>query len=138
MQFHTSFLQCNLTQLPAKPTQNNLILIKWKNEKGEDKELRLKQSMCNEWKNIGFRLNIDNAVLQSWETKYHYDPQECINPVLSHWLDKPTDEYPVSWKGLCCLLEDVQLSQLANELEEALKNSQVCKLSIIISIIYSA
>ena len=38
---------------------------------------------------------------------------------MDHWLNKKCEDYPVSWQGLYSLLEDVDCSSVAKELEEA-------------------
>ena len=54
------------------------------------------------------------------------DSLECIDEVLSHWLDPDPESpkecnYPVSWEGLYKLLEDVELKDLVTvELKQAL------------------
>ena len=102
----------------AKPTPKNLFLIEWRNEKGETERLRIKQKICNRWKYIGDLLEIPEAVLESWNTKHKEDSLKCIDSVMSHWLQHPTDDYPVSWEGLKKLLQDVELSEVAKDIED--------------------
>ena len=87
----------------------------------------MKQLMCMKWKEIGCLLEIPLPVLQAWGTTYRENPLECINPVLSHWLDEYNgtadhEYYPLSWEGLHCLLEDAELSEVTSELKQALAN----------------
>ena len=107
----------------ANPTQKNLVLIKWKNEKGETQQLRIKQLICNKWRDIGHLLEISNEVLESWNTRHKEDTLKCIDFVMSHWLQCPTDDYPVSWEGLKKLLLDIQLGKVAEDIELALRNA---------------
>ena len=106
----------------ASPSTRSLTLIDWKDIKGKRKRLQLKQLMCMKWKEIGCLLEIPLPVLQAWGTTYRENPLECINPVLSHWLDEcnSSDYYPISWEGLQCLLEDAELSEVTAELKQAL------------------
>ena len=111
----------------AAPSTRSLTLIDWKDIKGRRRRLQLKQLMCMKWKEIGCLLEIPLPVLQAWGTTYRENPLECINPVLSHWLDEcngtPDHEYyPLSWEGLHCLLEDAELSEVTSELKQALAN----------------
>lgn len=89
-------------------------------KRGEKKKLRVKQLICNKWKEIGDLIDISYSVLDAWSKSYHEDPLECIRCVLDHWLMNSTVEYPASWEGLCHLLEDIQLKQLAEDLKQAL------------------
>jgi hypothetical protein len=54
---------------------------------------------------------------------YNRNPFECIDPVLKHWFEYKPDDYPVSWDGLKTLLKDVELDQVATELDYALPNA---------------
>ena len=101
----------------AQPTPKNLVFIEWINKIGEKKQLRIKQSICNQWRNIGSLLEIPDSTLTAWGTTYRENPLECINPVMSHWFDHPTDDYPASWEGLKGLLEAVQLCEVAKQLD---------------------
>lgn len=81
--------------------------------------------MCNKWKEIGCLLEIPLPVLQAWGTTYRENPFECINPVLSHWLENSlsSEYYPVSWEGLQYLLEDAELTEVTSDLKLALANA---------------
>ena len=119
----TLILTSTLNLNTAKPTPKNLLLIEWMNVKGEIKQLRIKQLICNQWRDIGDLLEIPQSIVESWNTKHKEDPLKCINPVMRHWLQCPTDDYPVSWEGLKKLLKDVQLSEVAQDIELALRNA---------------
>ena len=107
----------------AVPSSRNLTLIKWRNTQGEEENFRLKQLICHKWKGLGCLLEIPLPILLGWEKKYREDPMDSIDAVLSHWLENPTDYYPISWTGLYRLLEDAELSQVATDLKEALNNA---------------
>ena len=108
----------------AVPSTRSLTLIDWRDIKGRRKRLQLKQLICMKWKEIGCLLEIPLPVLQAWGTTYRENPLECINPVLSHWLDEcnVSEYYPISWEGLHCLLEDAELREVTKELNQALAN----------------
>ena len=106
---------------PAHPTLGSLELIKWKSEKGQVKHLRIKESICNEWRVIGHLLGIPHYLLDAWGTTHGQNPLICIDYVLSHWIEeKSNKQYSVSWKGLYELLIDIQCSEIAYELQRAL------------------
>ena len=93
------------------------------NVKGEIKQLRIKEMICNKWREIGYLLEISEPVLESWEIKHKEDSLKCIDSVMNRWLQCPTDEYPVSWEGLKKLLKDVKLSEVAQDIKLALRNA---------------
>ena len=106
----------------ACPTSRNLILIEWKNEKGQKKKFRLKELICHKWKDLGGLLDIPLPTLTGWERKYREDPNDSTNAVLGHWMENPPDYYPFTWEGLNRLLNDAELSQVAEDLKQALNN----------------
>ena len=81
------------------------------------------QLICHKWKIIGNLVEIPLPLLTGWEEKYGKDPMNSINAVLSHWLEHPTEYYPVSWEGLSHLLDDAELGQVALDLNQALSNA---------------
>ena len=103
------------------PTLSSLTLIEWQNRKGEKELLRIKQSICSKWREVGILLQIDPSLLDGWEKQYIRDSVECCNAVLSYWLNNPCDSYPCTWDGVCRLLDHAQFGQIAAELKEALK-----------------
>ena len=118
MFIYSSFINLSV----AAPSLMNLTMIIWRNKEGEKKRFRLKRIICRQWKELGYLLGIPLTLLQSWEVNHNGDPLECINEVLSHWLENPTDYYPASWEGLYDLLEDVELNEVAEELKQVLDN----------------
>ena len=78
--------------------------------------------MCNKWKEVGCLLEIPLPVLDAWGTTHRDNPLECINPVISHWLENSNEleYYPVTWEGLKTLLDDVELSQVSIDVNNAL------------------
>ena len=98
-------------------------MIEWRNKQGKKEKFRPKQLICHKWKGLGCLLEIPLPILLGWEKKYREDPMDSIDAVLSHWLENPTDYYPTTWKGLYHLLEDAELSQVAEDLKLALANA---------------
>ena len=84
------------------------------------KQLRIKDSICNEWRDIGHLFNIKNSVLKAWATACRDKPLDCIEEVMTYWFENPIAEYPVSWEGLKDLLNDIQHNEVTKELEKAL------------------
>ena len=98
-------------------------MIEWRNKQGKKEKFRLKQLICHKWKSLGCLLEIPLPILLGWEKKYREDPMDSIDAVLSHWLENPTDYYPIAWEGLYRLLEDAELSQVAEDLKLVLNNA---------------
>ena len=105
---------------PAKPTSANLTVIKWKNERGEKKNFRLKSSIMHRWRDVG-NLLVPRQQLAVWAKRL--DDKDCCEAVLSHWLDHPPRNYPATWEGLYELLDDSELGQVATELKQAVDNA---------------
>ena len=103
----------------AKPNAANLTVIRWKNECGAVKKFRLKSSIYHKWRNIG-NLVCSRQQLDVWAKDK--DAEDCCDAVLSHWLDHPPPHYPATWEGLCELLGDSELGQVATDLENVLEN----------------
>ena len=108
------------TYFLAKPTSSNLTVIRWKNEKGEIKKFRLKQSIIHKWKSIG-DLVVPRQQLEVWAKKK--EDEESCRAVISYWLDHPPRHYPATWEGLYELLDDCELSQVIIELKQAVDNA---------------
>ena len=104
----------------AKPTSANLTLIKWRNERGEVKKFRLKQSVMHKWRDIG-TLVLPRQQLDVWDKRL--DDKECCEKVLYAWLDQSPRRYPATWEGLYELLDDSELGQVATELKQAVNNA---------------
>ena len=119
---HLNIILCNFILLmhAGYPTLKNLTLIEWQSQEGE-KQLRIKQSICDKWNEVGILLEIDSSLRSSWEKQYNRDCMECCNKVLSYWLSNPCKSYPCTWDGVCHLLDNAQFGQLAADLKEALK-----------------
>ena len=79
----------------------------------------LKRRVSAKWKTFGELLDLEHNELEAWSKQYQQDAGECWGRVMQHWLDTGNDHYPVTWEGLCELLEDVGYSEVAGELSKA-------------------
>ena len=108
--------------LGEKPTNRDLTLLKYR-EGGQVKRLKLVDTILNEWRDVGQILGIAQPKLDAWWTQTNNDPKRCCDNVMAHWLQNPPDEYPLTWRGLIDLLEDVdKFGALVQDLETALAN----------------
>ena len=105
------------------PNSQNIHVLKWKNAEGKTERLRIVSEISYKWEDFGGVLGIPWPQLQCWNKDYK-DSKKCCVAVLHHWLDNPTDDYPATWEGLCELIEDCDLSNVADKLREATQNFQ--------------
>ena len=104
----------------AKPSSANLRVIRWKNERGEVKKFHLKSKMFHKWRRIG-DLVASRQQVEVWSREMN--SEQCCDAVLSQWLDHPPRRYPATWEGLCELLDDCELGEVASELKLAVSNA---------------
>jgi len=97
-------------------------LVKYTGSDGQPKEFHLLENIQGKWRDIGTLLRIENATLDKFEHKHQGDLKEQCRDVLQTWREEGSrsEKYPVTWSGLLEVLKDVQLKEVARELEEAL------------------
>lgn len=78
--------------------------------------------MSVKWQETGILLGITLNTLEGWKRESLGNATLIWNKVMSYWLDGQSDSYRVSWKDLYTLLNDLELSEVANELEAAVKH----------------
>ena len=78
------------------------------------------ERISNRWRDIGELIDLPFSKLDNMSKMYQRDSEECCRAVLSHWLDNPPPNYPITWKGLIDLLEDSQLGQVVSDLRNVL------------------
>jgi hypothetical protein len=102
-------------------------LIKWKDENGLKKELRIYSEIAHKWKEIAsLLLGLKQGQILTIEND-HRQAYSCITVVLGRWFENATHlpsarVYPKSWQGLIKLLNDVQLGEVSKELERTLSS----------------
>ena len=93
-----------------------MTIIRWKDESGEIRKFKLKQSIVHKWRDLG-DLIVPWQQLEVWAKEK--DAKECCTAVLLYWLEHPPHNYPATWEGLYELLDDCELSQVVTELKKA-------------------
>lgn len=68
----------------------------------------------DKWLTIGDLLEIEDSYLKNMKGKSLGDMEECCRNILQMWMT------PLSWKGVVCLLRDIECSKLAEELVKVL------------------
>ena len=93
-----------------------ITLIKYRKGNGEA-DFRLLQKIQRKWHDIGLELLRTPVHIESHKT----DEEKC-REVLTKWLERGSDEYPVEWGSLVKVLQNVEMNEVAEELREALNN----------------
>ena len=104
-------------------TRRNLALLKWRDAKGLEYTFRLVDRVSAEWMDFGMLLDIDLDTLDGWEVQYQANTRVCWERVMDSWLENCSSDYPVTWEGLCTLLQDAGLADVSQELIRALYGS---------------
>ena len=113
---------CTLSHLASGVSMKNLTLMKWTDPQGKQHKLRIVQSICPKWRDIGNMLDISDSVLESTLSHYRGNFEECCYAVLRRWMDNGSPDYPLTWEGLLELLDDADCAQVAEELRGAPKS----------------
>ena len=80
--------------------------------------------MADKWKELGIRLGIQNAMLDSiFQSNFGNTVNTC-RAVLDHWMSSSSRE--VSWDKLIQVMKDCERQQQASELEEHLSEQVSC------------
>ena len=88
---------------------------------GNEKTLKLYNELATHWNAIADLIGMKNASLI--RHNHPEDNVQCIEEVMRKWMDDPRNlnAYPCTWKGLCELLNDVELSAVSESLNNALQ-----------------
>ena len=103
-------------------------LIKWEDENGVKRELRVYSKIAHKWRQIATRLGFELGEIESVEENCHRN-DSCITAMFRRWFENVRSlpnagSYPKSWQGLINLLEDAELGEVAEELRKALSSPQ--------------
>ena len=103
-------------------------LIKWEDENGVQRELRIYSKIAHMWERIATRLGFESGEIDAVKDD-HRTSYSCITAVLRRWFENARSllnarRYPKSWQGLINLLEDAELGEVAEELKKALSSPQ--------------
>ena len=75
--------------------------------------------VCPKWKEIGDLMRLSASRLEAIEKNRRGEVKECCRDVFHDWLaQEGGGNYPVTWQGLCELLEDLKFSALAKEVKQ--------------------
>lgn len=127
MSIHLHVLLSSVTPLPvakptpvSPPTMKSLTLIKWKDKQGKTQRCNIISSICHKWQTFGRLIDMKESQIETISMKHQKDPEACCIDILRKWMERGSGDYPVSWDGLIELLGDLSLTDVAEELENAL------------------
>jgi hypothetical protein len=94
---------------------------------GTEERFRLGEKIATKWHQIGTRLGLEKDFLESLEELHGADKR--LDKVLGKWFDNADDlphkdEYPLTWKGLKTLLEDVEKGEVAKQYFNFLRRAE--------------
>ena len=101
-----------------------LDLIKWEDENGVKRELRIYSKIGHKWRQVATQLGFEPGEIELIDADYRTG-YICITIVLGRWFENAKNlpnagRYSKSWQGLINLLEDTELGEVAEELKRAL------------------
>ena len=102
------------------PTLANLVHLKYKEDDGMVKRLRIITEASHKWKNIASLIS-DSITISAVELQYRSDPEDCLRRILyDYFIEQKPEDYSQDWRGLIELLEDADLTALAERVKHAL------------------
>lgn len=101
----------------------HLALLRYRNQAGEQEELRILERISGHWKKLCTQFGYDeDLIAESCNRGTASDAENCCHSVLKRWLDSGgTSEYPDSWTGLIKVLTDIEKIRVARDIEQALE-----------------
>ena len=98
------------------------MLFKWRDQNGREHEFHLVDKVSSKWTTFGSLLNFEQNQLDALQMDFPHDTSRRWQKVMGHWIETGGRgcRYPVTWDGLCSMLEDVKCFQVAKDLKRAL------------------
>ena len=101
-----------------------LNLLKWKDERGNEKTYQLVNRVSGKWMEFGIQLHISLNQLDGWRMQNLGNATGCWYKVMESWLSGAGgEEYPATWEGLYALVSDVGMAEVSKELRQAVQMS---------------
>ena len=97
----------------------SLNLLKWQDEKGQEQTFRLVDKVSAKWEGFGLLLGLEYNQLDAVRRDQLGETARCWNRVMDHWREGCSVDYPPTWDGLYSLLTDMEYSEYARELQQA-------------------
>ena len=105
---------------------SNLVLLKGTDSNNKKQRIQIISELSPKWSDISDLLGFSSALTQQIELNYHRVQDRC-KEVMRLWLssEEGAYRYSTTWEGLIELLEDIELSRLASDIQEVVCQSAV-------------
>lgn len=103
--------------LDMRPELKYIDLITWRDGE-ETSEFRLIDHIRDRCDQISRRFEVSKAVYDDWVNN---DPGGACHKLIDHWLRSGCGPYSVTWNGFIKVMKDVELGEVAKDLEKALQ-----------------
>ena len=104
------------------PSLDKLSILKHTRSDGQVQRLRIITEVCPKWKEMGDLMGVSACRLEATEENRRGKVKECCRDVFCDWLEQEGGgNYPVTWQGVCELLEDLEFSALAKQVQQLLQ-----------------
>ena len=99
-------------------TMKNLNIIKTTDKRKQVHQVRLIEQMSPHWKKASDLLGLPPDHTTRIEMNHQRAVESCCREVMAQWLTDADGvyNYSTTWEGLCLLLEDMELSTIAENL----------------------
>lgn len=99
---------------------HNLLLLKWCDKNGKDRQTKIIASVCHKWKTITSLLYKGQSnMVEVLGLRYNNDPFDCTRQVfLDCFITNKPGRYSQDWNGIIELLKDIDEEALADEVIE--------------------
>ena len=102
------------------PILSELTVLKY-TEGGEKKKVRIIKEASHKWKDIVCLISGNSNRISALEQQHPGKPEDCLRQTLTDdFIDKKPEKYSHNWRGLIELLDDVDLTALAEKVKYAL------------------
>ena len=100
-----------------------LKLFKWRDECGDNQQLRIIEAVSNDWRDVAILLGLSVGQMEALWKKYCMNSEDCCLDVFDDWIKKngESTDYTVTWSGLHELLVDIKHAATAECLKKALQ-----------------
>ena len=108
----------------------HLQLIKWIDPNGEEAKLKIYKEMSSKWKEVAGMIGLSKAEIDNIAAPgMGREMTDCMRDVFGKWMENsdtlPNHTcYPLTWDGLCNILQDSDSDTLVKRLKEALAAEQ--------------
>ena len=104
----------------------NLTLLKWVDSNGREQKFYLHQKVSSKWRDFGHCFDLEENELDAIEEECFRRCDRCWYKVMDQWLNGGgTAEYPITWKGVIKVLEDVRCDTVAKQLKRVLFSTNI-------------